>query len=109
MKRLEMATVSTDIPAGRPAKRVKCVVWDLDDTVWDGALLEGDANVLTGQVASPCKRRYLSGVPCSRPASSRSKCPSGVAGHVSRLPARPGRPAINTSFRVAAEATSGRG
>jgi len=36
-----MATVSTDIPAGRPAKRVKCVVWDLDDTVWDGALLEG--------------------------------------------------------------------
>lgn len=24
------------------APRVKCVVWDLDDTLWDGTLLEGD-------------------------------------------------------------------
>lgn len=32
-------------PAERPAKakgRVKCVVWDLDNTVWDGTLLEDD-------------------------------------------------------------------
>ena len=30
--------------AAAPAKRrkVKCVVWDLDNTVWDGTLLEGD-------------------------------------------------------------------
>ncbi|MGH8277181.1 MAG: hypothetical protein ACRETH_10860 [Steroidobacteraceae bacterium] len=24
------------------AATVKCLVWDLDDTVWDGVLLEGD-------------------------------------------------------------------
>jgi FkbH-like protein len=41
MRPSDTATVSTEIPAGRPAKRVKCVVWDLDDTVWDGTLLEG--------------------------------------------------------------------
>jgi FkbH-like protein len=32
-------------PAGaaKPAKTVKVVVWDLDHTLWDGVLLEGDA------------------------------------------------------------------
>lgn len=29
-------------PHTMPAPRVKCVVWDLDDTLWDGTLLEGD-------------------------------------------------------------------
>lgn len=28
--------------ADRPAEQVKCVVWDLDNTVWDGTLLETD-------------------------------------------------------------------
>ena len=32
----------------KPAEFVKCVVWDLDNTVWDGTLLETeDANTLT--------------------------------------------------------------
>jgi len=26
--------------AGAPAKKVKCVVWDLDNTLWDGVLIE---------------------------------------------------------------------
>ncbi|GGV25347.1 haloacid dehalogenase [Streptomyces longisporoflavus] len=34
-------TASTEVPA--PAPTVKCLVWDLDDTVWDGTVLEGDA------------------------------------------------------------------
>ncbi|MFD3325506.1 HAD-IIIC family phosphatase [Streptomyces sp. NPDC058701] len=29
-------------PHTTAAPRVKCVVWDLDDTLWDGTLLEGD-------------------------------------------------------------------
>ncbi|MFI5666323.1 HAD-IIIC family phosphatase [Streptomyces sp. NPDC051704] len=29
-------------PPAPPAPQVKCVVWDLDDTLWDGTLLEGD-------------------------------------------------------------------
>ncbi|MFB7056554.1 HAD-IIIC family phosphatase [Streptomyces vinaceus] len=32
---------STD-PHNPPPPQVKCVVWDLDDTLWDGTLLEGD-------------------------------------------------------------------
>ena len=28
------------------AKKVKCVVWDLDNTIWDGTLIETDANSL---------------------------------------------------------------
>ncbi|MFD5989583.1 hypothetical protein [Streptomyces cyaneofuscatus] len=30
--------------AARPT--VKCLVWDLDDTLWDGVVLEGDAPAL---------------------------------------------------------------
>ena len=30
-----------------PAETVKCVAWDLDNTVWDGILIESDPNVLT--------------------------------------------------------------
>jgi FkbH-like protein len=33
-------------PQVRAAKTVKCVVWDLDDTIWDGVLLEGAAGSL---------------------------------------------------------------
>lgn len=32
--------------------RVKCVVWDLDNTVWDGVLLEGDSLTLRADVVS---------------------------------------------------------
>ena len=27
-------------------KTIKCLVWDLDNTLWDGTLLEGDDIVL---------------------------------------------------------------
>ena len=39
-----MTKTATDTPdAGSDAKKVsKCVVWDLDDTLWDGVLLEDD-------------------------------------------------------------------
>ncbi|WP_078868550.1 HAD-IIIC family phosphatase [Streptomyces sp. NRRL B-1347] len=30
-------------PARAPEPTVKCLVWDLDDTLWDGVVLEGDA------------------------------------------------------------------
>jgi FkbH-like protein len=32
-------------------KGIKCVVWDLDDTLWDGALLEGEGMTLRKNVA----------------------------------------------------------
>jgi FkbH-like protein len=34
-----------------PRGRIKCVVWDLDNTVWDGVLLEGDACPLRPEAA----------------------------------------------------------
>lgn len=30
----------------QPAEKVKCVVWDLDNTVWDGILIESDTQTL---------------------------------------------------------------
>lgn len=33
-------------------KRIKCVVWDLDDTIWTGTLLEGDKVVLKPHIRS---------------------------------------------------------
>lgn len=39
-------TISAGVTAGPRAGQVKCVVWDLDNTVWDGTLLEdGDVRV----------------------------------------------------------------
>ncbi|MGB0694800.1 MAG: HAD-IIIC family phosphatase [Rhodospirillaceae bacterium] len=41
------ATASSAPPATRPARKpVKCLVWDLDDTLWVGILLEGGAKTL---------------------------------------------------------------
>lgn len=34
-------------PAARPADKVKCVAWDLDNTIWDGILIESDPDKLT--------------------------------------------------------------
>ena len=34
------------INTGDPAPKVKCVVWDLDNTIWDGILIESDAEKL---------------------------------------------------------------
>ena len=33
----------SDVTAPEQPTPIKCVVWDLDDTLWDGVLLEGDA------------------------------------------------------------------
>ncbi len=33
--------------AGVPAQKVKCVAWDLDNTLWDGILIEADPHSLT--------------------------------------------------------------
>ncbi|HYW08705.1 MAG TPA: HAD-IIIC family phosphatase, partial [Longimicrobium sp.] len=35
--------MSTLARPAEPAKKVKCVVWDLDHTVWNGILLEDEA------------------------------------------------------------------
>lgn len=38
--------MTTEEPARQSAQFVKCVVWDLDDTLWRGTIAEGDAVVL---------------------------------------------------------------
>ncbi|EPH41856.1 hypothetical protein STRAU_5118 [Streptomyces aurantiacus JA 4570] len=44
-------------PGNAPAPTVKCLVWDLDDTLWDGVVLEGDAPVSKATRPSPSTRR----------------------------------------------------
>lgn len=48
------------VPTGAPAKpkrgRIKCVVWDLDNTLWDGVLLEGDDLVPRADVLAEIRR-----------------------------------------------------
>ncbi|MET7639871.1 HAD-IIIC family phosphatase [Streptomyces sp. NPDC005438] len=39
-------TAPDDEPAATPAPLVKCLVWDLDGTLWRGTVLEGDEPVL---------------------------------------------------------------
>lgn len=36
-------------------KYVKCLVWDLDNTLWDGVLLEGDNAMLKENISSIVK------------------------------------------------------
>ncbi|MGD0607254.1 MAG: HAD-IIIC family phosphatase [Streptosporangiaceae bacterium] len=46
---------------GRPARgRIKCIVWDLDGTLWDGVLLEDDLVTVRPQVAEHI--RHLDGL-----------------------------------------------
>ncbi|WP_457030732.1 HAD-IIIC family phosphatase [Kitasatospora sp. P5_F3] len=42
--------MSGPLPPGEPTVTVKCVVWDLDNTLWKGTLLEGDDVVIDDQV-----------------------------------------------------------
>lgn len=49
--------MTTDHSGGRTTDkprqgRIKCVVWDLDNTLWEGTLLEGDDLVLRPDIAS---------------------------------------------------------
>ncbi len=43
----ETAVAAGD-PAGKPLPAAKCVVFDLDNTLWDGVLLEGDVTLRPG-------------------------------------------------------------
>ena len=36
----------TPVTAEKPAAKVKCVVWDLDNTLWDGTLIESEPELL---------------------------------------------------------------
>ena len=40
------AAPSSANPQAKPAKKVKCVAWDLDNTVWDGTFVESDPEEL---------------------------------------------------------------
>jgi len=54
--------MSSESTGTRPAKTVKCVVWDLDNTVWDGILLEdGDVPLRPGirEVITELDRRGI--------------------------------------------------
>ena len=42
--------MSGPLPPSEPITTVKCVVWDLDNTLWKGTLLEGDDVVIDDQV-----------------------------------------------------------
>ncbi|GAA1173708.1 methoxymalonate biosynthesis protein [Kitasatospora gansuensis] len=42
--------MSGPVPSSEPITTVKCVVWDLDNTLWKGTLLEGDDVVIDDQV-----------------------------------------------------------
>jgi len=46
----------TSYNSAKKQGRVKCVVWDLDNTVWDGVLLEGDSLTLRADVVSIIRR-----------------------------------------------------
>ena len=54
----EGRAASTTIPSvGAPAAKVKCVAWDLDNTLWDGILVEdGESNVRLREEASDLVR-----------------------------------------------------
>src|SRR5436305_2256840 len=52
---VDLTTLETDDAAGHAAKKkarqlIKCVVWDLDNTVWDGILLEDPQVTLRPEV-----------------------------------------------------------
>ena len=44
------------MPAKPVRGRIKCIVWDLDNTLWDGVLLEDEAVILRPWVAQHIKR-----------------------------------------------------
>jgi FkbH-like protein len=58
-------TITSASPAAslKPRRgRVKCVVWDLDNTVWDGVLLEGDNVRLRADVVDIIRRLDHDGI-----------------------------------------------
>ncbi|WP_254897283.1 HAD-IIIC family phosphatase [Amycolatopsis sp. Hca4] len=61
-----MTSLLSPVPAQAPAKpvqgKIKCVVWDLDNTVWDGVLLEDGDVQLRPWVVEHVKRLDAMGV-----------------------------------------------
>ncbi len=43
---MEFVTEVADTESGKADKKIKCVVWDLDNTLWDGVLIEDGARRL---------------------------------------------------------------
>jgi FkbH-like protein len=39
-----------NVPSAESTKKIKCVVWDLDNTLWNGVLIEGDAVTVKPEV-----------------------------------------------------------
>ncbi|WP_030107143.1 HAD-IIIC family phosphatase [Actinoalloteichus caeruleus] len=52
---------TTTAPTSRPG-RIKCVVWDLDDTVWEGVLLEDERVTVRPEVVAELRRLDQLGV-----------------------------------------------
>lgn len=52
----QQAKPAAPVPAKPVRGRIKCIVWDLDNTVWDGVLLEDEAVILRPEVARHIKR-----------------------------------------------------
>ncbi|HEX8078662.1 MAG TPA: HAD-IIIC family phosphatase [Jatrophihabitans sp.] len=53
----QQSTLTPAPPAGKPVRgRIKCIVWDLDNTLWDGVLLEDEAVTLRPWVVERIKR-----------------------------------------------------
>jgi FkbH-like protein len=59
---MSAATVGTAVPEKPKQGRIKCVVWDLDNTLWDGVLLEDGDVVLRPDVVEHVKRLDKMGV-----------------------------------------------
>jgi len=58
----EGARAPKDGEPGRGERSIKCVVWDLDNTVWEGTLLEGDRVVLRDRIVEIIKALDARGV-----------------------------------------------
>lgn len=53
----EIGLASPDAPPRKPVRgRIKCVVWDLDGTIWDGILLEDDQVTVRPWVVESIRR-----------------------------------------------------
>lgn len=50
MEAADHETINLDNPLKTRLKEVKCVIWDLDNTLWDGVLLESDKVVLQDRI-----------------------------------------------------------
>lgn len=52
---MQSGQIHTSTTSQQKKKSIKCVVWDLDNTIWEGVLLEGDAVTLRPPVVEVIK------------------------------------------------------